>query len=241
MAPGIDIEMSDDERLWEATSEYQWSELTSVLGQKSSLSSRQTLNHLISRSTTDEAVIAIDRSPFSSTVIMHALHIHIWHLAQCAQNFSQNQDDIIASNLRAGLLTQAETALDRCNETFLGALDSNSESHMRLNELAVSQRSNCIALLRTAYVRMASANTHFDRVSALGMDPALHPRPQLKAYVQTWQHRGPFVTKAARWAYHGFQTSVKAGHLLVRKTAAFKWSLDHAIADWDCSKFFSSS
>jgi hypothetical protein len=44
------------------------------------------------------------------------------------------------------------------------------------------------------------------------------------------------VTKTAQKALEGLFTAVRAGTLLAMKTAAFKWSIDHAIADWECGK-----
>ena len=71
----------------------------------------------------------------------------------------------------------------------------------------------------------------------LGSDNPTAIRTALQLYVASEQQRNDFVTKAVKWAYHGLTTAVKAGPLLVKKTAAFKWSLDHAIADWDCVLF----
>lgn len=39
-------------------------------------------------------------------------------------------------------------------------------------------------------------------------------------------------------AYGGLLTPIKAGYLLVQKTAALSWSVEHAVAAWDCALFF---
>jgi len=45
------------------------------------------------------------------------------------------------------------------------------------------------------------------------------------------------LTRAVSQAQKGFLTPIKAGYLLVRKTAALSWSVEHAIAGWDCALF----
>ena len=59
----------------------------------------------------------------------------------------------------------------------------------------------------------------------------------IEAYVTGVQERGPFLTRAVDKAYGGLLTPIKAGYLLVRKTAALSWSVEHAVAAWDCALF----
>jgi hypothetical protein len=229
IVPDAEIEMPDDERLWDASSEGQWTELMVLLGPIDRMTMRSALNQIISGK--DEALDFTNRlswSSFSATVIMHAMNIYVWHLVQSSQAISVLASD---GDLKSSLLYQAESALARCSELFLGR---NPESEQRLNELEVSQRSNCNALLRTAYVRAANSQQSLERMLVMGGDQ-MAIEGALQTFIASQQHRSEFVTKAVSAAYQGLQTSVRAGHLLVKKTAAFKWSIDLAIADWDCS------
>lgn len=232
--PDADIEMPDDERLWDASSEMQWTELMVLQGPVHCITLRSALNQIISgRGAELENGAFLRWSPFAATIIMHGMSFYLFHIVQSAQAFTNFTLDEPQGSLRANLLAQAESALSRCSELFLGG---SPEEHQRLNELAASPRSNCVALLRTAFVRPANAEYSFDRVIVLGADPRTI-QSELQLFVASQQPRGEFVTKAVKWAYHGLQTSIKAGHLLVKKTAAFKWGLDHAIADWDCGAY----
>lgn len=235
IVPDSDIDMPDDERLWDSTTETQWADNMVMLGPSSQMTLRAALNQVIAgRGAELEASAMLKWSSFASTIIMHAMNIYIWHIVQSAQAFVEA--DGVAGHIHTTLLRQAERSLARCSDIFLGG---NPETEQRLNELAASRRSNCVALLRTAYVKAASAEYCFDRVLVLGADSPAVTRTELQLYVASEQPRNDFVTKAVKWAYHGLATSVKAGPLLVKKTAAFKWSLDHAIADWDCVLFVS--
>jgi hypothetical protein len=230
--PDAEIEMPDEERLWDAPSEAQWTELMVLLGPIDRMTLRASLNQIIGGMDGDmDFTSRFGWSSFSATVIMHAMNIYMWHLVQSAQALSGFAiDGSSEGELKEKILSQADAALGRCAELFIGG---NPESEQRLNELEVSQRSNCNALLRTAYVRAANSEVSVERVMVLGGDLQMS-QATIQAFVASSQQRSDFVTRAVATAYQGLQTSVRAGHMLVKKTAAFKWSIDHAIADWDC-------
>jgi hypothetical protein len=94
---------------------------------------------------------------------------------------------------------------------------------------------NCQALLRIAYVRLFTSAGNVDRMMLLSQNDA-ELESSIISYIHTPQKRTPFLTKAVLEAMGGFSTPIKAGYLVIRKTAALSWSVEHAIAAWDCGK-----
>jgi hypothetical protein len=45
--------------------------------------------------------------------------------------------------------------------------------------------------------------------------------------------RSPQMLNAVTKCFEGLRIPVKLGTMLVRKTAAFRWSVEHAIAGWE--------
>jgi hypothetical protein len=58
----------------------------------------------------------------------------------------------------------------------------------------------------------------------------------LQRYHAASQKRGQFITLAVNRALEGFAIPIRAGIFLIQKTAAFKWSVEHALAAWDAGK-----
>ena len=97
---------------------------------------------------------------------------------------------------------------------------------------------NCHALLRIAYVRLFGNSAHFPKMILLASDDA-EIAAAMKTYVAGPQPRNAFLTKSIAKAYEGFITPVRLGHLLIKKTAALSWSVEHAVAAWDSVLFVS--
>ncbi|KFY79552.1 hypothetical protein V499_01484 [Pseudogymnoascus sp. VKM F-103] len=231
----IDLEMPDEERLWEATNAQQWEEIIKSRKAPTLISVRDAMTHLIfakedSTSRTD----VMSWTAFATTVIMHAVNVHMWNIMQFTQSFTtfaigeQNNTD-----LRACLVTQVESALARCY-TLLTA--DRSEREHTSDDLEGPLIFNCLALLRSAYVRVATGAGNFNRMMLLWNDPD-QVTSSIQSYIDSPQERNPFLTTAVHKAYGGLLIPIKAGHLLVRKTAALSWSVEHAIAAWDCALF----
>ncbi|KAF2459626.1 hypothetical protein BDY21DRAFT_420118 [Lineolata rhizophorae] len=100
---------------------------------------------------------------------------------------------------------------------------------------------NCQALLRIAYVRLFTPASTYPRMTLLaaggeGAEVAAAAAAYAAAPVRAAARSG-FLTRAAATAYEGFLSPVRVGHLLVRKTAAFSWSIEHAVSAWDSALF----
>lgn len=232
----IDLEMPDEERLSEATSAQQWEELIKSRNTPSPITVQDAMTHLIfakedSTSRTD----VMSWTAFATTVIMHAVNVHMWNIMQFTQSFTtfaigeQNNSD-----LRACLVVQIEAALARCY-TLLTA--DRSEREHTSDDSEGPLIFNCLALLRSAYVRVATGAGNFNRMVLLWNDPD-QVTSSIQSYITSPQERNPFLTAAVDKAYGGLLTPIKAGYLLVRKTAALSWSVEHAIAAWDCGEHY---
>jgi hypothetical protein len=57
----------------------------------------------------------------------------------------------------------------------------------------------------------------------------------LQEFVNMPQDRNDFTTRAVARAYEGMIIPARAGAPLLRKTAAFTWAVEHALAGWDAA------
>ncbi|KAF5492252.1 hypothetical protein CGCS363_v010334 [Colletotrichum siamense] len=87
---------------------------------------------------------------------------------------------------------------------------------------------NCQAILRIAYTRIAGPSI---RISLMNTDDA-DVDAAISSFVTAKMERSPQLLDIISKSFEGFKIPVKIGHLLVRKTAAFRWSVEHAVAGW---------
>jgi hypothetical protein len=213
----INFEIPEAEPRWEASNAQEW---------EAALDPRT-----YTRATVREAVTSLifgdgypvtnNWSVFTTTVLMHAVNIHMWHTLQCSQS---------SVSLEGALATQAEHALARCY-ALLTVDRPEFEEHAESVE--GPSMFNCQALLRIAYVRLFTGIGSFNRMMLLS-ECQDQINSSIQAFVEAPQERTLFLTKAVNKAYGGFLTPIRAGYLLVVKTAALSWSVEHAIAAWDC-------
>ncbi|GME22102.1 Zinc finger C2H2-type protein [Neofusicoccum parvum] len=95
---------------------------------------------------------------------------------------------------------------------------------------------NTNALIRIANTRLFGNADSFNRF-ILTSDNKHEISTAMGSYLSAPQARNAFTTKGAAQAYEGFTLPAKVGPMLVRKTAAFGWSIEHAVAWWDTSLF----
>lgn len=234
VAQDLDVDMPDEERLWEAPTAQQWQEIIRNRGPRVLITVRDGMNHLIFGK--ENPVLGDDPmnwSALATTVILHAVNIHLWTVMQFTQSFTtfaiDEQND---SNLRTCLTSQVETGLARCYNLLTA--DRSEREHTE-DDSEGPLIFNCLALLRSAYVRVFTGSVGFNRMMLLS-DDLDQITDSLKLYVSSAQNRSPFMTKAISQAYGGLLTPIRSGYLLVRKTAALSWSVEHAITSWDLCK-----
>lgn len=232
LAQDLDLELPDDERMWEAASEQQWRQLMGTHTSHSLPGINDALAHLVFGKVLDPSVDDQSRwSAFSTIIVMHAVNNHMWHLMQCTHSFTLFAvDPKIDEVLRSLTTAQTETALARCHSLLT---TGHPERERTSEDPEGPMIFNCLALLRISYVRAFTATNSFNRIVLLTDDKA-EIMSAMKSYVLCKQSRSVPLTKAVSRAFEALLMPIKSGHLLVRKTAAFSWSIEHAIAGWDC-------
>ena len=121
-------------------------------------------------------------------------------------------------------------ALQRCR-----SLVEQTESGMRLRQNEAGLLFNAQAVLRICYVRTLSSPTLLDRdcVLTYGLQDL---EAALKDYAASPMDRDAEVTNIVKRAFDGLCVPLRRSPLLVRKTAALSWSIEHAIVGWDTGK-----
>lgn len=234
----LDIELLDEEQLWEAPTRVEWTTLQEQRTHKPSVTVRAAFTHLVlgkEHCSSHTATYPLKWTAFSTSMIMHAVNIYMWHLMQSTQSFGAFAvEDTTALALKTAMVSQTEATLARCYALLTA---DRPERERTSDDPEGPLLFNCLALLRSAHIRVFTGADNFDRMTLLTGGPR-----EVSASVQAFisgnsLERGPLMTRAVDKAYGAFLTPIKAGYLLVRKTAALTWSLEHPIAGWDCALF----
>lgn len=231
----IEIEMPEHENLWEAATAEQWQELMYQNADVPSLTVRSAMRQLFfGNKVTGGQIHQAKWSAFATSVVMHAVNIHMWNVTQCTQSFDAFAvDGNSSTQLRQPMIAQIEAGLGRCNTLLT---KNCSDRDISSDDAEGPLIFNCLASLRCAYVRVFTGAGSFDRLILLSSDQN-HVNDAIRSLVNDTQQRSSFMTKAVRKAYEGFLVPIKVGYLLVRKTAALSWSVEHAVSGWDCALF----
>jgi len=230
------FEMPDEEKLWDARSADQWQELRESRVSVRQRTIRDAMVNMIFGKQIDEDAHPYHVSGFTTLIIMHAVNIHMWNVLQFTQVFSRCTFDMMANeSLKGMLLSAASSALARCHHALTHVHPEEDHLGSTWDDAEGPLMFNCQALLRIACTRLFTNASAFDRLTLL-TDNLEEVTASVTTYVAATQHRSPLLTKAALKAYEGFLTPVKIGHLLVRKTAALSWSVEHAVAGWDAGE-----
>lgn len=226
----LQFEMPSEEKLWDARTPELWEDIRA---------SRNTPDYQI---TVREAVVTtlFDRqehfgagpsqvSGFTALLITHAANVHMWSILQFVQSFPPPlANEILASTFSA--LQRWHAAIGN------GRVEAPETAYY--NNAGIPLVFNCYALLRIAYVRLFGNGSIFNKM-VLVTDDLEEISATMNSYVAAPQPRSHFLTKAISKAYEGFITPVRLGHLLIKKTAALSWSVEHAVAAWDSVLFVS--
>lgn len=226
----LQFEMPSEEKLWDARTPELWEDIRA---------SRNTPDYQI---TVREAVVTtiFDRqehfgagpsqvSGFTALLITHAANVHMWSILQFVQSFPPPlANEIMASTFSA--LQRWHAAIGN------GRVEAPETAYY--NNAGIPLVFNCYALLRIAYVRLFGNGSIFNKM-VLVTDDLEEISATMNSYVAAPQPRSHFLTKAISKAYEGFITPVRLGHLLIKKTAALSWSVEHAVAAWDSVLFVS--
>lgn len=228
------IEMPCDENLWDAPTDEKWQQRSSTHAHSASLTYSDAIARLMyGKEVEGVAESSWNWSPFAAVVLMHGVSVQLWHIMQCTQSFSMFAvDQSVHSTLKALVVAQTEAALARCHAHITHA---RSDQEHTWNEAEGPLLFNCLALLRISYVHVFTGIGAADRMILLCED-ASEVASSIREYLAAPQMRSQFTTKAVARAFEGFLVPMRAGALLIQKTAALTWSIEHAIAGWDCGK-----
>lgn len=231
----LDIKPFSDAVIWNATSPDQWRELRLARTKQRRGLENQTLKDVLfdilipGRYRPEVASYSV--SAFSALVLMHGVVAHMWQRFQVAQALCHSTSAKDQEALRSTLFDSSMKSLARC-ESFLRSGESDvkhaAPEYMKETSLVF----NSHAILRMAYVRLFKPSTTSDRVNLLSSGQS-EMEASIAAYVAVKIEPGPHLLGAVIKSLEGFDIPVRLGHLWVRKTAAFRWSVEHAVAGWE--------
>jgi hypothetical protein len=232
----LELESFYDDSLWNARSSSEWQEMqTAYLGHSNS-TIRSILMDVISADEYDHDGKFYQISPFSALIVMHAMTTHMWQRLQLLNSFrsfsssaERSQGSEASWFLHNGLhsLSKCQNILKRSRERYNQDSENLSESPLMFS---------CQAILRIAYMRLFNAAGTFNRLCLVDMDPAVIDA-SASAFAALQLKRSPQMLDIVRQAFRGLEVPIQMGHMFVRKTAAFRWGVEHAVAAWDSAIF----
>lgn len=231
----LELENFHDERLWNAESAQDWQKLRTSYPHQNHTTIRSILTDVISADEDAHEAKFYQISPFSALIVMHAMTTHMWHRLQLLDSFmsfSFTQDRsrdwetswFVDNALRS--LSKCQSVLKRSREKHGQDSENFSESPLMFS---------CQAILRIAYMRLFNAAGAFNRLCLVDVDPAVVDA-SASAFAALMLKRTPQMLNIVRQAFEGLKVPIQMGHMLVRKTAAFRWGVEHAVAAWDSGR-----
>ncbi|KAF3799094.1 hypothetical protein GCG54_00001202 [Colletotrichum gloeosporioides] len=233
----LDIPVYSDEILWNAGSIDDWRETYNSIGTKKE-SRRHTIKDvlvdILLEGKYHANTMPYHVSPLTALVAVHALVVHMWQRFQVCQALTSTTSLFSSSSehdpLSSSLLRSAMQSLTRCHDFLQGVRSelphADADEHEKDQECSLVF--NCQAILRIAYTRIAGPSI---RISLMNTDDA-DMDAAISSFVTAKMERSPQLLDIISKSFEGFKIPVKIGHLLVRKTAAFRWSVEHAVAGW---------
>lgn len=237
----LEFETFHDGALWDAKSSNEWRELrTNSLKQQESIGRRTlkaVLMDVMLHGKYDSDIAPYRVSAFAALVLMHAVVVHMWQRLQVSQAFASNSgsDSSFSSTshdkLGRSLLEDSMKSLARC-DAFLRGAQSDTSGADSDDASETSLVFNCQAVLRIAYIRLFKPASPWNRIDLINVDPT-ETEASITSFVTTGMERSAPLLDAVAKSLEGLRIPVKLGHMLVRKTAAFRWSVEHAVAGWE--------
>jgi len=244
VAPGFDVtqdlefEEFHDEALWKAATAGEWRELHASSrrpGGESHRSIREIVLHVISESGTTDAggggAPTNRASAFSELVVAHAIVLHMHQLLGVAQSFCRRGSETYLDSFSSSLLSVGLKSLARCQEMLLA--DANDSLDGPLDWVQMPLLSSCQAMLRIAHIRLFRVTADFNRLSLISPEPTVM-EASVARFAATRLERSPVLLTVVSKCVEEFAILVRMGPILVHKTAALDWSVQNAIACWEC-------
>lgn len=166
----LDIEILDEECLWEASTSQQWEALKNSQLPRPTTTVRDAMTHLVyGKEGLTAATHPTKWTAFATTMVLHAVNVNMWNVMQCTQSFTAFAvDEQNSKVLKTALVSQVENALARCYALLTA---DRSERDHTSDDPEGPLIFNCLALLRSAYVRVFTGAGNFDRMVLLSEEP----------------------------------------------------------------------
>lgn len=225
----LEVECFHEETLWNAQSSSEWLSLRPKHEHQEVGTMRDLVEGVLSDDQKRSRLDITRVSHFSLLILTHAVMVHMRQLYQISQTSAlcafSSQSFLGQSLLKTGLesLSRCYNLLQMPQQDRLEDLDDKE---------IVSLRFSSYGILRTAYIRLFDITTGFDRLTLMAEDPKV-TETSVAILAEAPLERDRFLLDAVEKTLEGFQIPFRMGHMLMRKTAAFRWSIEHAVAAWD--------
>ncbi|KAH7124575.1 hypothetical protein EDB81DRAFT_951610 [Dactylonectria macrodidyma] len=232
----LELETFHAESLWNARTPMEWRELWSKQPVHHDRNVKDVLEDVISEG--NQGPLDYSLTLFNALLLMHAVVVHMWQRLQIMETFPPLSSNPTSADGTLGscLMESSLQALARCQRLLQGRWDQHEPQHDSDDDSESALVFNCQAVLRIAHIRLFNVTSKFDRMCLITMDQGLI-EASASTYVAVKLNRSPQLLSAVTKAFEGLRIPVKMGHMLIRKTAAFRWSVEQAISGWDSALF----
>ncbi|KXH26408.1 hypothetical protein CSAL01_04389 [Colletotrichum salicis] len=224
------IEMPSEYELWDATTASEWRSFVQRRLPSSPLGLHEATAWIFGNSIQEGRPDASwTWSPFAASIVMHQVAIAVWFFAHgkdACYGTTQSYRESHQSDAK-----RIEAALSRCRDLLTETRDGNDGTWSEADSPLLL---NAFAVLRVSYGRAFINFRSLDR-SLLFQETRQDVLVILQHYFDTAQERDGYMTMAVDCALEGFAIPIRVGVLLMQKTAALNWSVEHALAGWDAA------
>lgn len=226
-----EMDVPDDDRLWRCPTATSWRHQIDSQAANPPLRLEQLLAHIIKENEPENQMgCNWSSSLFAVVVAMHAININVLHIALAVQALQ-----VLPLNQQESMRNKFWTDMDVVTDAFRKAFTAGDRDADPWQDPLLF---NCLAVLRIAFMRECTDSIKsFNRRVLLGCNTAAVEQ-EIQAYVLGPPFRGPRVTEAVSKSFSAMLLPMRTGAMLVRKTAALTWSIEHAVAWWDTALFF---
>ncbi|KAK6063712.1 hypothetical protein SCUP234_13293 [Seiridium cupressi] len=237
----IEFEAFHDEDLWNAKTASEWHELRSRGGASQAEQHQPTMKDILVGVTTDTnqgpRTFPYHISSFSMLILVYAMVVQVWHVVQVRHTLS-NVPCLSTAHDSFGsqILDTAIQSLQRCQSILesSGLNNYSGTDEGQLSPLMFNSR----AVLGIAYSRFFDPLTGFNRFNLYTQDiNAIEAAISAFATTKLEVERTPRLLDAVSNSLESLRIPVRMGYMLVRKTAAFRWGVEYAVAYWDSALF----
>lgn len=228
-----DIDMPDADELWHAPTEIDWTLAIQERPRDRLPSLRSAVSQLL-YGEAPPTVYGLDQwSPYAVSIVMHAVSIHTWNLMQSTETLTGLKLNLHgAEAIRSLLTSNIETGLVRC---YMMISKARTTNELTWNEAEGPLLFNSLSLLRGIHVRVLTGISGVDRMVLLS-DVEEDVTMAVTDYVTSSSTRDRASVKSVHSLFDNIMTILKIDANILRKTAAFNWSVEHALVGIDCGK-----